>query len=153
MRFLAEKLTIREATAEEILPLRARVLREGHPIEVARFPADQLPDTRHWAAVLEGEIVSIATLQRENHPDHAEPPGWRLRGMATAFEHQGRGYGAEVVKTLIRHLQSQAPVCLWFNARIKAVPFYQKLGFEIDSPLFVIEGIGDHHRMFKLLSA
>ena len=38
---------------------------------------------------------------------------------------------------------------LWCNARIKAVPFYQSVGFQEIGDLFDIKDIGPHYYMYK----
>ncbi len=123
--------------------LRARVLRPGAPPEENHFAGDDDADTIHLGAFVEDEsgvsrCVGIASLFRDN--------GVRLRGMAVDFEWQRRGVGI----ALIRHAQrliEQAEGEMWCNARLIAVPFYEKLGWKIEGEQFDIPDIGPHYVM------
>lgn len=139
-------------SAEEMAPLfdlRARVLRPGAPFEESHFQGDDDAGTIHLGAFVKDEsganrCVGIASLFRDN--------GVRLRGMAVDFDWQRRGVGV----ALIRHAQrlieqakcdKQADGEMWCNARLIAVPFYEKLGWKIEGEPFDIPDIGSHYVM------
>jgi hypothetical protein len=78
-------------------------------------------------------------------------PAWQLRGMATNTEHQGKGFGRILLTGAEKILIDLSPIrLLWCNARVKAVPFYQKLGWEIISDVFE-KTAGPHRQMKKKL--
>lgn len=72
--------------------------------------------------------------------------------MATEPAFQGFGYGGEVLDGLLAWGRSQKLPLFWCNAREKAIPFYERHGFSIESELFDIKGIGPHKIMKKVLS-
>jgi ribosomal protein S18 acetylase RimI-like enzyme len=41
---------------------------------------------------------------------------------------------------------------IWFNARENAVKFYEKLGYTKQGNPFIIDGIGSHYVMYKMLT-
>jgi GNAT superfamily N-acetyltransferase len=130
--------------SNEVLPLRSTVLRDNWPLERCRFPTDE--SGFHLGTYVGEQIVSVATFFAEDYPERAEN-GWRLRGMATDPGFAGKGYGAQLVKFAIEELRSQNASYIWCNARLIAVGFYSKLGFEIVSEEFEVPGIGPHYNM------
>jgi len=127
-----------------ILPLRQLVLRPGKPPETARFPGDELPDTRHYAAFDGDAVVGCATfLASELDGERA----WQLRGMATDPGWQGRGAGRALLDVAYAELAGTGVRAFWCNARTSAAGFYEKMGWRVISPEWVIEGIGPHVKM------
>lgn len=143
---------IRFITAEQTLPLRSLVLRNGLPEAECIFDHDTLPSTFHLGYFDENnELLCILTCMRENH-GKIPKDAYRLRGMATHPDHRRQGYAAELLHAAIEHLKSQLGIeYLWFNARTIAFPFYEALGFEFISDEFDIPGIGPHREMYKYL--
>lgn len=107
----------------------------------------------HLAASINGKLVAIASFYPESHPkveadtEFATGRAWRLRGMATDSESQGKGYGAELLREGLRVCQQKGAQVVWCNARTSAVPFYSKLNFDIKGEEFEIEGVGPHFLM------
>ncbi|HEX3621783.1 MAG TPA: GNAT family N-acetyltransferase [Acidimicrobiales bacterium] len=135
---------IRRVTAEEIRPLRHRVLRPAQPFEETAYPGDDLADTLHLGAFAEeGRLVGIASLYPE---DRGGGPGggWRLRGMATDPDVRGAGFGAALLGASLEHVASSGGTELWCNARMSAVGFYRGAGFEVLGDEFDVPGIGPH---------
>ncbi|MFL2957213.1 MAG: GNAT family N-acetyltransferase [Candidatus Thalassarchaeaceae archaeon] len=125
------------------LELRFKVLRIGMPRGSEYYPGvDDDDDTRFLCAYIDGEIVGCATLQL----DPREGCKYRIRGMAVDSEFRNRGIGSDIVKKLQNEVKKEE-TGIWCNARIKAVPMYERCGFEIVSEIFEIEGIGPHHDM------
>lgn len=140
--FLAAKPTFREANAEEIRPLRHRVLREGRPPEDAIFEGDDAPTTRHFLVQWTDQVVAVATVMQAPFPD-GDGPALQLRGMAVAPEHQGKGLGAQLVQGIAQAVGEP----MWCNARMSALPFYEKQGWQGTGDTFEVERIGAHRRM------
>ena len=74
---------------------------------------------------------------------------YRLRGMATDPLFQQKGLGKEIILFAENELKRRNCDLLWFNARVSAEIFYQKLGFEAIEDIFNIDSIGPHKVMFK----
>jgi len=141
----AEHPLIRSVSAEELRPLRHRVLRPSQAFEETVYPGDDLPGTIHLGS-FDGDrtgagIVGIASLYREGRGDGA---GWRLRGMATDPSVRGQGHGAAVLAACIDHVAASDGGELWCNARLPAVGFYERAGFDVVSEEFDVAGIGPH---------
>lgn len=125
------------------LELRFKVLRIGMPRGSEHYPGvDDDDNTRFLCAYIDGEIVGCATLQL----DSREGCKYRIRGMAVDSEFRNRGIGSDIVKKLQNEVKKE-DTGIWCNARIKAVPMYERCGFKIVSEIFEIEGIGPHHDM------
>jgi GNAT superfamily N-acetyltransferase len=72
-----------------------------------------------------------------------------LRGMATDAHLRRTGIGAAVLQCAIDLAAERSPVRLfWCNARVPALAFYQRHGWQIASPQFEIPTAGPHHKMF-----
>lgn len=134
---------IRQVSAEEIRPLRHRILRPSQAFEETVYPDDDGPDTVHLGALDGKRLVGIASLYRE---DRAGGPsgGWRLRGMATDDDVRGVGFGAALLGACIGHVATESGAELWCNARMSAVGFYRRNDFEVLSDEFDVAGIGPH---------
>jgi GNAT superfamily N-acetyltransferase len=140
---------IRAAGFDEILQLRYDVLRAGLPPEAAVFEGDHAPTARHYGAFAGQRNVGCATLHLNRWLDE---PAWQLRGMATAPDFRGSGLGRAMLSFVEADLLATHPVhLLWCNARVPAVKFYQRLGWQIVSEEFEIPTAGPHHQMVKRL--
>ena len=133
--------SIRPVTAEDIRPLRHRVLRPGQAYLETRYPGDDAGV--HFGAFDGERLVGIASLYQE---DRAGGPagGWRLRGMATDPDVRGAGYGAALLAGCVEHVIGAGGSEVWCNARMTAVGFYRRAGFEVASEEFDVPGIGPH---------
>lgn len=145
----------RQLSANEVIPLRHRVLREGKPRETAVFAGDELATTTHWGACAEdGRILAVATLMRSPKPgaSASSAAAWQVRGMASAPEVRGQGFGAAVLQAVMDFVVSEEPgALLWCNARVVALGFYRAQGFETEGPEFEIAGVGPHFVMWRRL--
>jgi predicted GNAT family N-acyltransferase len=153
-------IEVRRISAQETWPLRQSVLRPGKPDSEAIFAGDETETTTHWGAFVEdGELVSIASLYRVSMPDPSgENPkrsakvGYQLRGMASAPDSRGQGFGSAVLEACIAYLRVHSPgAVLWCNAREMAAPFYSRYGFSRDGELFNIPTVGPHYLMWRQL--
>lgn len=143
-------IAVRQVTAADVYPLRNKVLRPNQALSACVWAQDAEPDTAHFAAVLNSQIVGIASIAI--CPRDGDPPNtWRLRGMATAPELQGQGIGAKVLAKCLEHAKSRGGASIWCNARTSALEFYRKYGFETVGGEFETPGIGPHFVMVRRL--
>jgi len=138
-------------TADEVRPLRHCVLRPEQPFGSTAYPGDDLADSVHLGAFDADRLVGIASVYREARP--GRPGGWRLRGMAIAPEARGRGYGMALVSASLEHVAASGPGELWCNARLSAIGFYRRAGFEVAGEEFNVPGIGPHVVMTRTVSS
>jgi ribosomal protein S18 acetylase RimI-like enzyme len=133
---------------EEVLPLRNTILREGKlKNEECIFLNDDAEDTFHLGDIIDDTPICVASFHHQKR-EGFEGDAYQLRGMATAHEYQGKGYGNKLVNFAIVYLRGKGVNYIWCNARQKAFKFYQSLGFEFISEEFDIPGIGPHKVMY-----
>jgi L-Ala-D/L-Glu epimerase len=142
----AEREVIRRVTAEDIRPLRHSVLRPGQDYLETRYLGDDAGV--HFGAFDGDRLVGIASLYEE---DRVGGPagGWRLRGMATDPDVRGAGFGAALLDGCLEHVAGAGGTEVWCNARMVAVGFYRRAGFEVISEEFDVPGIGPHVVMVR----
>lgn len=144
-------MEIRMIQATEVIPLRHGVLRPHQPIEAYTYPDDLATDTFHLGGVKDGKIVAIGSFAKRSY-DTAPELTYQLRGMATSPDVRGEGYGIALLEEARRILKERQATGWWCNARLVAVPFYERFGMKIASEQFEIEGIGPHHVMVDRLT-
>lgn len=151
------------ATAADVAPLRTAVLRPSWRDRLATYPEDDQPVALHLAARDDAKsVVAVGTIYPEAPPtalrgvipEAAWVPGaaWRLRGMASAPEVRGGGYGAAVLAGCFREIADAGGTHLWCNARVGAVPFYERMGLTAVGEVFDIPEIGPHYVMWAEVS-
>jgi ribosomal protein S18 acetylase RimI-like enzyme len=143
---------IKFISAQDVLPLRSSVLREGKitPNDM-RYATDNAESTLHLGYFIKGELVSILSI----HPQHYgqfKGEGYQMRGVATVEKYRGQGIGTKLLNFALVYLQGQKANYLWCNGRKRALKFYQNAGFEIVSPEFELPPAGPHHVLYLKIS-
>lgn len=142
---------IKEIPAIETFSVRHPVLRQGKPIESCRFDGDELPTTHHFGLFIENNLVGVISVFEKQHSLFADPRQFQIRGMAVLEHYQKKGLGESLMKHAEDFIKTQNGTLIWFNARIIAVGFYQKLGYQIIGDAFEIADVGTHYVLFKRL--
>lgn len=147
-------MNVRPVSAADTRPLRSEVLRPGQPPTDLVYPGDAVAGSFHAGAFVDGALVGIATVYPEAMPltpaaDLDPSNAFRLRGMATRAGLQGQGIGRVVLGRCIEHVREAGADVLWCNARVSALGFYERLGFQTVGDEFDIAGIGPHYVMWK----
>ena len=135
--------------AEDIRPLRHKMLRQGKEFSTTSYKRDDEEDTFHLALFVEKEIVSCATFYPEKTDKVHAKNAYRLRGMATDINYSRNGYGMKIMTESFNILKKRNCDLIWCNARLIAVDFYQYVGFQEKGSLFDIADIGPHYYMYK----
>lgn len=130
-------------------PLRLKVLRPGGVLEDTHFANDRLEGSFHLGVFKDDRCISIGSFYPEPHKELLGWKQYRLRGMATDPEYQGKGAGKKLMLFALDHLKAQKADRLWCNARLIALPFYERFGFEVKGDEFDIPGIGPHFLMHR----
>lgn len=138
---------IKKITALETYAVRHPVLRAGKPLESCRFPGDENSDTIHFGLFQNDKLCAVASVFDAKSKLINDKKQIQLRGMAVLESHQGLGIGAKLLQYITTEYYTKKGYSIWFNARIIAVPFYEKQGFQVISEGFEIEGIGTHFVM------
>ena len=140
-------IEIKLISAEETYEIRKKILRKNIPL-TEKTQGDFEENTFHLGAFMKGKLVSVATFV-ENENSFFQGNQYRLRGMATDEDYQGKGMGRKLILKAEEILKERKADVLWFNARIVAVDFYMKLGYKIIGEEFDIQYIGGHFIMYK----
>ncbi len=142
-------IKISEITAAQTYPIRHTVLRKNEPLEKCVYPFDTDDSTLHFGLFESDLLVGIISVFATKKDLFADDKQYQIRGMAVLASHQKKGYGDALVRHAVSQLQKEKNFLIWFNARIIAVGFYEKLNFEKIGDVFKIVPIGDHYVMFK----
>ena len=89
----------------------------------------------------QARLVTVASVYREGN--HA-----RLRKFATLEHFQGKGCGTTLTRYIFEDLTAMKIESLWCDARLTAVAFYNRLGFEVEEAHFLKHGVA-YCRMTK----
>lgn len=139
-----EARDIRPISAAETHLLRHTILRPHQPLEAMVYTNDDDPLTLHAGAFHGGRLVGIASVAPSACPRFPFAEPWQLRGMATAPEVRGMGYGRGLIELCLAHIAAHGGRTLWCNGRTSAGGFYQAIGFAQVGAEFVTE-TGPHY--------
>lgn len=123
--------------------LRKAILRD--PIGLDFDPAELAAecDQIHLAAIEHDEVIGVLLLV----------PGGRdckMRQVAVQRERQNDGLGTKLVRAAEREAIKQGAARMVLHARETAIPFYLRLGYDLEGEPFTEVGL-PHRRMVKLL--
>jgi ribosomal protein S18 acetylase RimI-like enzyme len=128
------------------------VLRHGKPIESCRFDGDDLETTTHFGLVVAKNIIGIVSIFQHKSDIFVVGNQYQIRGMAVLEDFQQKGFGRELILYCEKYILTKNGNLIWFNARENAVKFYEKLGYTKQGNPFIIDGIGSHYVMYKMLT-
>jgi GNAT superfamily N-acetyltransferase len=135
----AYQFDVRRVSAADTRPLRQAVLRPHQRLDEVGFAGDGVLGAAHFGAFLGSAMVATASV----HPEGA-PGWWRLRGMATAEAHRGRGLGGALVGAVLGYVAAEGGGVVWCNARVRAAEFYRRHGFVAEGGELELPEIGPH---------
>jgi predicted GNAT family N-acyltransferase len=139
-------LRIEHVKLSEIFDLRWSVLREGLPKETAEYPEDADPATFHLAAYdVSDRVVGCVTFFPDALKDR---PAYRFRGMASAPDVRGQGFGAAVLREGLSVAADRGADLVWCNGRTSARGFYERLGFTAVGDEFFTQPTNEPHYVF-----
>lgn len=135
---------------KETYTIRKEVLRKNIPITY-RFNGDDDTDTFHLGALKDNKLIAVSSFMKVENKN-LKGTQYQLRGMATLESFKGIGAGRLILEKAIDVLKNLKIDCLWCNARVVAVKFYEKQGLFTFGEKFDVEYIGDHYVMYKNLN-
>jgi GNAT superfamily N-acetyltransferase len=145
-------LTARLIPLEATYPLRLLVLRPGETLADCHFDSVRLEGGFHMGTFLDGACIAVGSFGPEGHPQLSARHPYRLRGMATHPERQGTGAGKALMLEAFAEIERRGGDQLWCNARLIAVPFYQRLGLRLHGGPFEIPKYGTHYVMVRSIA-
>ena len=114
----------------EAADLRYAVLHAPFGVERDDNWNDDDPAYRHLVAIADsGPVVGYAQLIMRDGDA-------QIRQVAVDEAWQRAGVGRQLVTTLVRQAQEGRAVEIWLNARVSAIGFYERLGFEAHGDTF-----------------
>ena len=121
-------LEIKEIQPSETLDLRHRILSPNKSVNLIILAEDDAG--QHFGLFQSEKIVSVISLFVEN--DNAQ-----FRKFATETTEQHKGYGSILLNYIIEESVKNNVKNLWCNARLTALRFYEKFGFEVVSEKWI----------------
>lgn len=122
--------TVVELMAAQTYSIRRAVLREGTASDVIAFDGDDAPGTFHLGVRIDDELVAISSWMERRYPDLPAHAAHQLRGMATVSERRGGGLAATLLTAGCDRAAGGGSTVVWARARVSALPFYERHGFE-----------------------
>ncbi len=115
-----------EAVVEQIFPALTWRIRQ-----LAMYPEKEITDMElaedwdgmHFGLYYQHELTGVVSL-------FSDGTTAQFRKMAVLPNDQGKGFGLQLLQYLVDYCKSQGVKNLWCNARVSAVDFYKKIGFE-----------------------
>lgn len=89
------------------------------------------PASTHLVVVVGDDVVGYGRLIA----DTEERTG-QIRQIAVNPAWERRGIGTALIRALLDSARGRGMTDVWLNARLTAVPFYEKLGFKVTSGTF-----------------
>ena len=124
--------------------IRKKVFVEEQGIPV-HIELDELDATAtHFLVLDEDEPIAAARLRE------TEPNIGKVERVCVLSEHRGKHLGVLIMNELESHAQMLGWNKLKLNAQAYAIPFYEKLNYEVTSPEFIDAGI-PHRAMEKTI--
>ncbi|HSM63201.1 MAG TPA: GNAT family N-acetyltransferase [Gillisia sp.] len=149
---MSATFVVKKISASATYPLRSQVLRPGRPVSECYFHGDDEEDSFHLGVFKNETIIGVASFIKNSSPFFDPEFQYQLRGMAVVPEFKGMGKGALLLKEGESMISEKNPdPFLWFNARMSAVEFYKKHGYQTFGNKFDVPGVCEHILMFRHL--
>lgn len=144
-------LEVKQITPEETLELRQKILRPNQSIEECVYDSDHFRESFHLGAFKDDELISVASFLKENHREFEEMNQYRIKGMATLEEFRDHGAGSALLHDGEKILKRKHARFLWCKAKYPVSNYYRRFGLREHGEAFVIDSIGPHKLMYKIL--
>ena len=129
----------------EYYDLRYRVLRQpwNQPIGSERNEGDA--SEQHFALYSDLNLIAVGRL------DQCEEKKRQIRFMAVEKSAQGSGYGKMLMIEMEKYCRNDKVKEIILHARESAIPFYEKLSYQLQEPSYKLFGEIQHYLMSKKL--
>jgi predicted N-acetyltransferase YhbS len=143
--YIIKRISTNDPEFAQVLAIREEVLRR--PLGLSLHDEDLSEENAEetFIALQKDSVIGCVMLR-------PVPGGLlKLRQMAVAEDHQGRGIGAALVQAAEDYALAGGYAGITLHARITAVPFYERLGYRAGGNVFSEVGI-PHLLMQKQVS-
>ncbi len=138
-------ISVRRILSPDTWALRAAVLwPEKQAGPGCALEVDDTPQALHFGTFCGGELVTIGSFFPERHPSLPEAIGFRLRAMATAPGHRGKDHGRQLIQHAEDVIRQSGEGGIWADARLGALGFYARLGWDVTGPFYEVPKRGPH---------
>jgi GNAT superfamily N-acetyltransferase len=141
-------MKIIEINANDTLSLRQRLLRQKLQPQDCYFPGDDDDTTFHLGCLIDSEwpssLVGIVSMYKRDNETIHDGCGYQIRAMASDENVRGKGVGLKLLNTAQTKALARGADYIWANARVSAVGFYTKAGYDVVGDEFEIAGFGLH---------
>ena len=142
-------LVVECIAAEQTRSIRHKVLWPHKScLEECVLDTDHLENAFHVGVWRHTELISTGSFFPQQHPHFSQGIQYRLRAMATKSGHHGMGSGRALLEYGLRILRQRNTELLWCDARLGAVGFYERLGFQLRDEIYQVPQIGPHKLMW-----
>jgi N-acetylglutamate synthase-like GNAT family acetyltransferase len=124
------------------LELRNKILRIPLGLDVYKDDLTKEHLDKHLGAFITGRLVGVLVLTKLSNEDV------KMRQVAVENDLQGKGIGRKLVEYSEQLARELGYSRIVMNARLEAVPFYEKLGYDKISGMF-IEVTIPHYKLSK----
>jgi GNAT superfamily N-acetyltransferase len=126
---LTEEFRVERVSSDRLHDLRRRVLRNDDAALYRPDARDDEVTSMHFGGFLGDRLVVSASFFPSSPPMNPTLVTYQLRYMATDFDVQGRGYGAQVLTVAEDELRALGAQQIWANGRDTALGFYRNVGW------------------------
>ena len=125
-------ILIKEISAQETWLIRHQVMWPNEPFAYIQLPTDK--SGFHLGLWVKDELVSVISL-------FITQGSGQFRKFATLEQVQGKGYGSQLLKTLLEIAITKGVSKIWCNARVEKANFYTKFGLMMTEKRFYKKGL------------
>lgn len=144
-------IEIKEINAEDTYEIRRETFPWNQTSDTYKYESDHFRESFHLGAFHDGQLISIASFLRENNDSFEEMNQYRLHGMATLEGYRGQQIGSKLLRSGEKMLKKRRARLLWCYAKFPVSNYYTAFGLREHGEAFVIDLIGPHKVMYKLL--
>lgn len=144
-------IVVKEITPEDAYEVRREVLSAYQTIKEFEYDYDYSPHSFHLGAYLDDKLVSVASFFRQKSSFFEEESQYRLRAMATLKEYRNMQAGTAIMKKAEKMLKQRYTRLVWCYVSEPVSDYYTQFGFREYDQVFVVESIGPHKVMYKIL--
>lgn len=144
-------LQVKKIPFHKTFVVRHPVLRAGKPVETCYFEGDELPTTTHFGLFSDELLIGVLSVYKKECPELESKNAYQYRGMAVLEAYQNKKYGVVLLNSAMNWVLENKGDLIWFNAREKALRFYERNGFEKRGSAFEIPNIGTHFLLYRYL--
>lgn len=129
---------------EQAFTVRKKVFVEEQGVPIEEEIDQEENNAIHYLAMNEGEIIGTCRVR------WAKPGVAKAERVAVLREGRGTGAGRQLMLAIEAYANQNHATEIVLSAQTHAIPFYEKLGYEVCSDIFLDAGI-EHKKMTKVL--